>query len=822
MQFARSKRFPTPPPDAVPPPGAYDVPVHSPVQPYKRAGMIEKANRFGTEHDPNKPDTFGLYNPDRVPADKENLAKSTRSGVTVHKRELEDVRHRLTAAHEKELSKLNAKLAKLEQAKADYKKDRDDSIKERDGLKSEIRHLGSKLTKTTALLEKHQSALPSLQSKLEAMSASHAASAARKEAELATLRGRLAELERRLEGEVERRQGVEDERDEWERRARRERQGREEAATAAGEAVRSIRAAAADQEADRLVATQTHWLAHARLERQLADRKAQVESLAEYASTLEARLALADEDRTRSDRDQRFVLWEAWIAERDLNAPAGGRDGGGARAEAEKEWRQRARADAREVQGLRDQVRQGQVEEDALHAVADETLAWEQERDQHSRAERDAAKRALRATEQELDAAVNTEMPRLEGLLASSEASLASARDELSTAHETISTLETDLAEIQQRLVDETDRLEAELDDQKRALADARKDLDKERNEKRRVVGILAQTRASEGALKDEVDSLNREVVTLTPLLAQTDALQHTVDHLARLNAASEAEAQQLIAQNSELVGHSNQGQKIRHVAMIREELAESRKKHLATLSSLTAAQQKITNLEAELETYRAVPVSGGGGRVSRVRVTRPAMEDAYSAANAMPISTPAVIVVPTPSASCSGTDVTTASAAVTGGSSLAPPSFVGGAAPRRASLVRSGGPSTSSSSTLSTLTATGPSPPLLSSSSSAAAAATVSVALADDLLAPLLPPQLAKSQPATTTIGPSQQTFGQGATDRAGGAKSVGAVVVAAAGAAGRAGAGRRRAGGGGGGGARRESMGVKMEGRMSVSELF
>ena len=68
--------------------------------------MIEKANRFGTHHDPNKPgpaavplarhtelhsdpdlhtDTFGLYNPDPTiaAADKENggpLAKSTRSG----------------------------------------------------------------------------------------------------------------------------------------------------------------------------------------------------------------------------------------------------------------------------------------------------------------------------------------------------------------------------------------------------------------------------------------------------------------------------------------------------------------------------------------------------------------------------------------------------------------------------------------------------------------------------------------------------------------------------------------------------------------------
>lgn len=161
--------------------------------------MIEKANRFGTLHDPNKPgpcslparmpddsctpdlnhthtDTFGLYNPDPTiaAADKENggLAKSTRSGHTQidrekHKREvgashlvritapsqlislycrtreqipqLEDLRLRLTAAHEKDVAKLHSKLAKLEQAKADYKKDRDESTKERDGLKSEIR-----------------------------------------------------------------------------------------------------------------------------------------------------------------------------------------------------------------------------------------------------------------------------------------------------------------------------------------------------------------------------------------------------------------------------------------------------------------------------------------------------------------------------------------------------------------------------------------------------------------------------------------------------------------------------------------------------------
>ncbi|GAA5972377.1 hypothetical protein JCM8115_001317 [Rhodotorula mucilaginosa] len=791
MQFARSKRFPTPPPDSVPPPGAYDVPVHSPVQPYKRAGMIEKANRFGTLHDPNKPDTFGLYNtdPTLAAADKENggtLAKSTRSGHAQidrekHKRDLEDLRLRLTAAHEKDLAKLHSKLAKLEQTKADYKKDRDESTKERDGLKSEIRHLTSKLGKTTALLEKHQSALPSLQSKLEAMSASHAASAARKDAELATTRGRLSELEKRLAAEIERRQGVEEERDQWERRARRERQGREEAATAAGEAVRAVRAAADERDTERLVELHADRTAHVRLERQLADRKAQVESLAAYASTLEARLSLAEEDRARSDRDQRFVLLEAWHAERDLNAPLTSGQSGGGRAEVEKEWRQRARADAREVEGLREEVALAQIEEEVLSALHGETLRWEHEREKSWKADRAAAKKALQATEHELDEAINTEIPRLEGLLASSEASLETTRTELATAHEHISTLESDLAEIQQRLVDETDRLEGQVEEQKRLLSEGRKELDKERGEKRRVVGILAQTRASEAALKEEVESLTREVDHLTPLLAETDALHQTVDHLARLNAASEAEAQQLIAQNTELVGHSNQGQKIRHVAMMREELAESRKKHLATLSSLTAAQQKISNLEAELDTYRAVPTSGGGGGGSgvatRARVTRPTMDDAYS--STVPTQTPTVVV-------SSSSSAPTAAPAITSGPSLAPP-LAGGIA-RRASLVRSG-----SGSTTATTTATSDNP-----------LTSVSVAFADDL-APLLPPQLAKSQPAT--LAPPTLRGGAAA-----GAKSVGAAAGAKGGGGGRRGAG----------GPRRESMGVKMEGRMSVSELF
>lgn len=110
-----------------------------------------------------------------------------------------------------------------------------------------------------------------------------------------------------------------------------------------------------------------------------------------------------------------------------------------------------------------------------------------------------------------LDQAVNTEIPRLETQLSSTEATLADTKSSLSSAEEQVSDLSSALADLEQRLADETDRLEGEIEEQKRHLADARKEVEKERTEKRRVVGLLAQTRASETALKEEVEMCVRD-----------------------------------------------------------------------------------------------------------------------------------------------------------------------------------------------------------------------------------------------------------------------------------------------------------------------
>ncbi|GEM10020.1 hypothetical protein Rt10032_c09g4037 [Rhodotorula toruloides] len=618
--------------------------------------MLEKGDRFAMgERDVNKPDTFGLYNPDGTAAgDKENARPKSRAAGTTssaalhaererHKRELEDLRNRLSASHEKETSKLQAKVDKLMVRNDQLNKEREELGKEKDGLKSEARHLTSKLAKTTALLEKHQQSLPSLQSKLESLTAQHTASTHRKDAELATVRGRLEEVEKNLFVERGRYAVLKRDKDVVDAALEREKQGRAEQATAAGEAVLSAREEVRVARRGELYEAR---MREVKLRRQVEDRIAQVESLAVYAAGLEERITVAEESREKAEW-QRWRIRDLWRDERELIVGP---------ERNEKEWRQRARADLRDATGLRDEVVSSEEEKDWRMQWDEEARMWMKGREKRWDEEKRALQKELLDLEKELDRAVNNDIPRLETQLSSTEATLADTRSSLSTAEEQISDLSSALADLEQRLADDKERLEGEIEEQKRLLADARKEVEKERTEKRRVVGLLAQTRASEAALKEEVEILSADVTSLRPLIAETTALRQTVDHLARLNAASEAEARQLIAQNSELVGHGNKDQKIRHVAALREELVESRKrvlsrsssssslywqKHLATISQLASVQQRVASLETELETYR--PASTDSTILSaslapqRARVSRPHMADAVSAAAAIP-----------------------------------------------------------------------------------------------------------------------------------------------------------------------------------------
>ncbi|GAA6039480.1 hypothetical protein JCM8097_009572 [Rhodosporidiobolus ruineniae] len=753
MQFPKAQRFRSPPPDSIPPPGAYDVPVAlQDDQKYKKGAMFEKSARAYLDSDPNKPDTFGLYNVDGTAGDKENQPLTVRkriasgtapSGAALqaererHKQQLDDQRHRLAAQHEKDLAKLQAKVTRLEGAREELGKEKTELGKELIALKSENRHLTSKVTRAEALIAKHQSALPLLQTKLTDLQTSNEASRARKDADIAALTSKLAAAEDVLHTRAA-------ELVQLRKELVREKQGRAEVVDAAATALRQARD---EVRSVRVVELQAEKLRGIKLARQVEDQKSVVESLVDYSAGLEYRVGVLEAELREQEEDRRKVF-ASWRSDRELLVGP---------ARCEKEWRQRARADGRDVEGLRDEVagwnEVWEVEREGVRLG--ETV--EKEARRRWREEKKVMKRDYEVVEGELDLAVNDEIPRLESLLHTTQTSLTSAESSLAA-------LQTDIADLQQRLVDETERLEGELEEQRRIADDRTKEAERERVEKRRVVGLLAQTRSSEVALKSEVDSLSAELARLTPLLNITSAQQRELDHLARLSSAAEAESRALMQENAELVGHSNQGQRIRHVAQLREELAESRRNHLATTSSLAFAEQRISDLEAELSSYRPAPSSSAPVASSaylaaptpatgRSRITRPQLADALSASSA-------AAATPTPAAS-------SFSASMPG--------------------VVIHEPSPSPSLVVSHA-------PLLSAS----AVPSSRLQLADD--PPLLPPQLAKSQPAARpTKAPTVRITRPPPPPTAAAKKAKKLLEEEDAG-----------------------STSVRMEGRMSVSELF
>lgn len=149
----------------------------------------------------------------------------------------------------------------------------------------------------------------------------------------------------------------------------------------------------------------------------------------------------------------------------------------------------------------------------------------------------------------------------------------------------------------------------------------------------------------------------------MSEVTSQHKDLCRTIDQLARQNAATEQDNRLLVDQNTELISHGNPHQKIKHVAQIREELAESRRvsrlsdayecsthechpvlqNHHVTTSVLASTESENAALRAELEAYRSISplpsilsksarLMGPPATVpTRSKVSRPALDDVYN-----------------------------------------------------------------------------------------------------------------------------------------------------------------------------------------------
>ncbi|SCZ88455.1 BZ3500_MvSof-1268-A1-R1_Chr2-1g04421 [Microbotryum saponariae] len=245
---------------------------------------------------------------------------------------------------------------------------------------------------------------------------------------------------------------------------------------------------------------------------------------------------------------------------------------------AEKDWRQRARSDQRDAAGLRNDV-----------AHLDRCIELDQQRAQAATWLHDTLYADLRAqilehekeleiVEGELDMALNDEIPRLEEACDLANEGLEEMRDRVLELQETLGQREGEVEELQARAIAEIERFEGSLEEERRRYADKEKEVEKERTEKRRIASLLGQARSAEAALVEERDLLLAELHEAESLRMTHQNLVANLDYLARENAATREDNVLLVEQNAELASHQNSRQKIQVHAATRAQLADSRR----------------------------------------------------------------------------------------------------------------------------------------------------------------------------------------------------------------------------------------------------
>jgi chromosome segregation ATPase len=390
------------------------------------------------------------------------------------------VKHKLTAAHEKELNRLTSKLTKSDLSL-------ESSVAEIRTLKDTIRMLQLSLTKSTTSLAKHTASLPLLQSQLTTLTTSHATSRARKDAELVALKDdHAAQLSTQdatissLESSL----------------------ASAESTTAAILSTSQSTISSLTSITSSLSTTHTTSLANLfsslataqsqilSLSRQISERTSQVSELVSYSQSLEEELALLSQSHDDLTDE---LSWRAreckWERETGVRS--------------EKEWRQRARSDGRELVSLRAEVEGWVMGRDIERSVE---LCEREEGERRI----EEVRREVEALEDELEVAEGNELwaseveiPRLEACVGQLEGELEEALESEERTREEL----VEMGERKARVEGENREREGELEEMRRRVSDLEGEWERERSERLRVEKALGYSRIAEMGLREEVDA---------------------------------------------------------------------------------------------------------------------------------------------------------------------------------------------------------------------------------------------------------------------------------------------------------------------------
>ncbi|KAJ3756261.1 hypothetical protein EV360DRAFT_95794 [Lentinula raphanica] len=176
------------------------------------------------------------------------------------------------------------------------------------------------------------------------------------------------------------------------------------------------------------------------------------------------------------------------------------------------------------------------------------------------------------------------------------------AQELLQTTTVTVESLRVSSEKLKQRAEELERRLKVEGDK-------AAEVLQKEQDAVHRLTGAVQKMRMAEDGLRAENEQLTLELTEAERFQEAYYSLAEQLEGLLARNALAEDEAQRLSQFNAEIIGHHNPLQRIMYVERIRNELADTKLKLLASTRENEAITNYNQNLHKELEMYKSVAV---------------------------------------------------------------------------------------------------------------------------------------------------------------------------------------------------------------------
>ncbi|KAL0581865.1 hypothetical protein V5O48_000233 [Marasmius crinis-equi] len=162
--------------------------------------------------------------------------------------------------------------------------------------------------------------------------------------------------------------------------------------------------------------------------------------------------------------------------------------------------------------------------------------------------------------------------------------------------------------------------LDAKVEEEKRQSKSAVK---KEKENAQRLASLVQKGKMAEDGLRAEVEQLTTELIDAERYQEAYFGLRDHLETLSAHNALAEEEVQKLSAFNAEIIGHHNPAQRILYVERIRNELAETKHKLIASTKTNEAVISLSEDLRQELDMYKSV-YSEHRPKTTLTRVARP------------------------------------------------------------------------------------------------------------------------------------------------------------------------------------------------------